>query len=383
MRPSSRSLYETLYGIRASDEQDSLRVLAALLHRYTPARLAGEGQELQIIIGAPHCLVHSPVLAGLLRIAAALTPADRQAARIAASRAIERSYLLDDPSEATLRAILTMAARSPQTAVLESEGLVINLGRFKPAHRNLILSEVYFCFRPVEAPECFWRADELLGKHVAAGYRPRAFRPEKSAELISLGCDVGLEPRLFRMNGGPIFLGGQLFNEASLATAQIVRIITLLQKGTMNEAEEAVRLHGYASLSRSALAHIFSEAGRKLIQELTCSESRFMRREGDDTIISLAALHAMQQDPELQRTLKSRLSWMTPIALAMAYQSLRQPGEPEVLFLDTYFNDNRLRIGWRNAETLTLAEVSARIIEWERLTGTEVQLLHQNYPHPK
>lgn len=378
MRSIALHPYEIVYGFFPDTAEETSRVLTVLMTACTPARLEGAGRERRIVIPAPHQLIDSPVLVGLMQIAAARTPSDRQAARRVASQAIERGYLVQGKGVVSLRAVLTAAARSAAAAEVQSEGLAIRLGRFKPAHQNLILSEVYACLRPAEAPEFWWKWEGSPGAYAAAGYKPhRLFLAKDSKGLAAMADEMGAEPRLRRLNDLPITLGEEYNSAPKMAEETIIKLIEGLGKGALEAAGERMRFYGPAAISRKALElRRFSLIGKQLITELEARRADFMHAAEADTVIALAELRSWGLDPEFRQRYGSRADWLVPIVLAMAYESLRRPEEPEMRFLDNFRQTNRLQIGWAKAQDRSLAELDAQVDKWQRLTGsTQPRLL--------
>lgn len=369
--------HDIVFGVRAEGPDRVNRLLKTLLAQHTDSPVVEGGTERRITVRTPHQLVKSPLLAGILQIAAAATPEDRQASRMEATLAvIQKHRHVARRLVLSLCAVLTSAARGSRGAV-DGEGLTIRLDRFTLAHQNLILSEVYRCIAPADAPRFWWYRPKFPGKYAIAGFRPAELSLAKDEALREAGRVTRSEPRLHRSDGNAIFLGDQIFNDPVEAATMVVGLIVNLDKGAL-EAEGLVRLFGHATLAEEAVGEQNrSDAIERMCRELKGNhEAHIMQREGGDTVIALGQLSALSQEAGFKLRHGPKAVWLVPMVLAMAYHSVRKPDEPVAIFSEGAFLEFSIRIGWPHVERLPIQALGELLHRWTALTGqAEAKLL--------
>lgn len=361
----------TFYGISADTAPAAAELLNALLASCSDiTQVRASARKKVVIVTAPHRLASSPLLTGMMQMAVADTEADRLVIRAAARQQIIGDYQLPGVLRVWMARVLDRVSQVAAVSLVAG-GVQFDLHRFPSPYRNLIRGELYQCLRSEAMPRFWWRHQGIPGADALAGEILESSLPKTRPDFSLISDRLGAQPHLLRVGGGTVFLGVDLVGAPFEAMRLLTQMVEAAGIARSDSASRAIRFHGALDTLDSACMEpgLFA-LGSAMVDILKSRSAEFLAVEGDDTILSLDALYEFRRALSLEAPVYGELvDWCAPLVLTMIYESLRQPEDPAVTFMEGHFGYSRLRVGWPHAERFSPADLDRRTQRFITLTG--------------
>lgn len=353
------------------------RLLLILLGRCPLVSLSKRGKVTTVILRAPHRLADSDLLTGLLSLSQGGGDSERATLQ---ARCAKAACGCDLPAIYRRPLEKLIANENAVTVALTDEGVTITLAGATPTQRALVLSELYVCTKPDEAPYLWW-SDMDQKRLLIASYPCESGDALPQIQALTSwtnGVGLPLMPVAFELIDGLI---GGIITDSDEATRLLVRLIQETGRATVGGDQAELRVHPphadhipLQALEQAIYWSWFLPVGAgAIIRRVAQYESRpVVRREGGELVLQLDALNRITETVLKWWPYNRMLRWYLPHILFDLYRRIGDPEQPRTNLL--FSGGPALRIGWPSVsgDPAAVAEVAAR---WRSLTGREALLL--------
>lgn len=360
-----------MFGVVTRGIQQTEQLLRHLLGRCPGVTVSRPSDTGPITVAIPHRLAQSPLLYALMTVAAA--GGSRRSAAEMLQRALEIPHVME-------RIACEMIHKTPKEHLhVGEDSLTIQCSSWEQEWRLLLLSELYQCLRPAEAPELGW-VEVWIGYSMLAGYQLPVIDRAQLSRLDRLydWC-TGMAQDL-PLKGADSCVVGGTFHDADDAQRALMSLIAASGPHHYDRAGGRVLLSEPDTIRRRLAARYPKpdpdDVPTWIHQLIHAHMADLLQSSGDLAVIELDTVRRLVE-AEAPRYHGPHRAWLPAEFLTQLYTAIALDRAFTVCL--SLFPEGRLTIGWGGLTLADIPEFPAFIDLWRNTTGQE-QMAVLPYP---